>query len=145
MQLIKLIKPNISLGLFYVIICLIVGECHPFSLVSMYNSFPDKACTFYLSDSKGRLLPLKSYYHYITGDLTHNYNAICRSMNMNGGNQAETPEQLDSIGKKMMEILEQRRFLKPPVDPIQLHQVYYSLKGDSIHSSDNIIYEALTR
>jgi hypothetical protein len=141
MQWIKSVRQNISLGLCYIIISLIVGECHPFSLVSMYNSFPDKACTFYLSDSKGTLLPLARYYHYITGDLTHNYNAICRSMGINGGNQAETVEQLHTIAKSMMAILEQRCFSKPVADTVQLHQVYYFLKGDSIRSSDIIIYE----
>ncbi len=140
--MIKYNEQNISVGLCYVILSLIIGECHPFSLVDMYNRFPEKACTFYLTDTKGKLLPIENYYHYKTGDLTHNYNAICKSKNITGDNHTLTSEQLHNIGEIMMSQLGQRCFSKPLANTIQLHQIYFFLKNDSIQSNDIIMYEA---
>jgi hypothetical protein len=141
-QVIQFFKQNILFGLCYVILSLLIGDCHPFSLVSMYDSFPESATTFYLSDKKGKLLPLKSYYHYGTGDLTHFYGAFCESKNFSREEEAQSPAQLNAIGEAMISELEQHKFAALPADTVQVHQVYYFFKDGSLHQKDNVIYES---
>jgi hypothetical protein len=135
------IKQNLFLGLCYIALSLIIGECHPFSLVSMYDSFPKTACTFYLSDNVGNLMPLQNYFDYKTADLTHNYYAICDKKKIAGGNETETQEQLHEIGKDMLNPLIQQLLIKEIPKKIQIHQVYYFLKNDSICSKEKMMYE----
>ncbi len=140
--MLKKIIPDVSIGVCYVVLSLLIGECHPFSKESMYDSFPDRSYTFYLSDTRGQLLPLKKYYHFTTNELTHVYNAICESRDLNGDREAE---QMQSIGMTLMEELNRRRFAAVPTDSIQLHQVNYFLQNDSIHTKDILMYETGSR
>jgi hypothetical protein len=135
------VKQNLFLGLCYILLSLAIGECHPFSLVSMYDSFPKTACTFYLSDDKGTMMPMQQYFADKTADLTHKYYAICESKKIEGGNDAETPEQLREIGKAMLDPMIPELITEMVPLKIQIHQVYYYLKNDSIYSKEKVMYE----
>jgi hypothetical protein len=140
--MLKKIIPAVSIGVCYVVLSLLIGESHPFSRELMYDSFPDRSYTFYLSDTHGQLLPLKKFYHFTTNELTHVYNAICESRDLNGEKEAE---QHQSIGKTMMEELSRRRFADVHTDSIQLHQINYFLQKDSIQTNDIMMYETGSR
>jgi hypothetical protein len=136
------IKQNIAVGICYVLLSLFIGECHPFSRVSMYDSFPDKSYTFYLSDNNGQQIPLKKHYRFSTGDLTHFYNAYCETHHISREMNGATVAQLQEIGAAMLAELKEREFLLPVADSIQLHAVYFLLKADSIYTHDILMYAA---
>jgi hypothetical protein len=132
------ILQHIFLGLSYVLLSLVIGECHPFSRVTMYNSFSKDALAFYLSDSTGKLLPVKKYFGYSADDIAHNYWTIKET---SLDYEKETQANLNEIGKAMWAQIAPRALSTQIPHSIQLHRVSYFLKDDSIIQTDIIIYD----
>ncbi len=139
--LLKHILPYTALGLSYVVLSLLIGEVHPFSLVPMYNNFPNYAYAFYVSDEEGKLLPVNTYFNYGAGDLSHNYVAVCESQKVFHGYNRETSGQLAAVGKVMLQKLYTFKRDSVPAQRLQLHRVNYTLTNDSITSKDVLMYE----
>lgn len=128
-------------GLMYVVLCLLVGENHPFSLVPMYDSFPDQSYSFYLSNEQNKILPVESYFTYRAEDIAHNYYAIYDHLSGN-----ETDSMLHETGQAMWQRLLPN--IKPTAhlaDTVYLHRVTYYLHDDTINSSDEILYAGVTK
>jgi len=131
-----------TVGGGYLFLSLLFGEHHPFTLVPMYNSFPNYAYSFYLADSTNRLLPLAQYYSLADDELSHHYSSICQVQNIAFGNQCESPDQLQKIGSAMFAKLKHYRYAELPARKIQLHRVCYFLQADTIAQNDLVMFEA---
>jgi hypothetical protein len=140
------LSKNISFGLCYLILCLMVGEVHPFTVVPMYNNFPNWAYAFFVTDIEGKLLPGVKYFKTSSADLSHRYWAICERDRITCGNQTETKEELRKVGEVMLKDLMNNNLREFPSDTIQLHRVSYYFQNDSILSTNVLMYErAITR
>ena len=121
------------------IMSLLIGEVHPFSREPMYNSFPNLATAFYLSDSRGNLLPVTKYFSYNTDAITHNYHTIEEIM---GYQENETKSRLDKIGREMWTQILPHAYSGVIVHGITIHRVSYFLSKDTISQNDEILYQA---
>ncbi len=137
----KSILRNTSFGLGYLLLCLFLGEMHPFSLLPMYDSFPNWAYAFYVSDKQDNLLPNNKHFTIPAMDLAHNYYTICEDQKINTGYERETKEELNKAGEIMLEKLLAKRANTLTADTIQLHRICYSLEGDSVIAHNTIMYE----
>ena len=70
------LNSTFGLGVLYILISLAIGECHPFSRVEMYNSFPNRAESIALLNSDNKVIPIQQYFNYSSEHLTHNYNNL---------------------------------------------------------------------
>ena len=128
-----------ALAIVYILISLFVGECHPFTRVPMYNSFPNYAYAFYLADSTDKPA---FFYKYISSDLSHQYFSIAQRLNIRNGHQVETSEELTRIGKIMMENIINNDSKNFPKGRMELRRVAFAFEGDSIVKKDLILYTA---
>jgi hypothetical protein len=126
------------LGISYVILSLIIGENHPFSREPMYNSFPNLAIAFYLTDSTGHILPVKKYFGYNTDAITHNYHSIEETMGYPGN---ETKVILNQIGVKMWGQIRPHAYPSTITHGITLYRISYFLSKDTICQNDQILYQ----
>ena len=125
-------------GICYIIISLLVGEIHPFSRETMYDSFPNLAVTFYLNDSAANLLPVKKYFAYNTDAITHNYHNIEEIM---GYQQVETKQRLQEVGRKMWLQIMPRAYPTTDTHGITIHRVSYFMVNNSLQQNDEILYQ----
>lgn len=130
-------------GGIYIMLSLLLGELHPFTLVPMYNSIPNYAYSFYLSDSSNHLLPLGDYYYLANDELSHKYTTICEREHIKHGDQQETMQQLQIVGNAMFGKMKEYQRKKLPAGSIRLHRVCYFLRNDSILQSDLVMFEKL--
>ena len=135
---------NTSFGLGYLLLCLLAGEVHPFSLLPMYDSFPNWAYAFYVSDKQETLLPNNKYFTIPAMDLAHNYYAICEDQKINTGYEMETKQELNKAGEIILEKLLAKHSALLTADTLQLHRVCYSFQGDSVVTHNTIMYERAT-
>ncbi len=135
---------NVLVGIGYVVLSLLIGEQHPFTLVPMYNNLPNYAYSFYLSDDKGQILPFAKYFKCADDYPAHTYNAICENKKIRSGNRLETKQQLSEIGKQMIADLKEHQFALLPKSRIQLHRICYFLERDSLKKDDYLMYEELS-
>lgn len=132
---------GIWIGALYLLLSLFIGEQHPFTRVPMYSSFPNYAYSFYLSDSANNLLPLATYYHLADDELSHHYSSICEGKKNPYGNQIETAEQLQSVGKLMFEKLKPYQYASLSTEKMRLHRVCYYLSENKIRQTDIVLFE----
>lgn len=134
----------ISVFLFvgYIILSLLFNEFHPFSKYPMYNSFPNYAYTFYVSDEQGKLVPLQGHFQMQANELSHLYTTICETKNIKHGNGMESDEELGIIGKEMLEriISSKKGTLKN--DSLSIHREYYYFENGNIIKDDRELYTA---
>jgi hypothetical protein len=121
-----------------------IGEFHPFSLLPMYDSFPNWSYAFYISDSKGQLIPNDGNFSIRSADLAHRYYAICDSANVPTGYQKESELELHKVGQIMMRTILSTAPIALRWDTLQLHRVCYYLEDVSILVHNIIMYEAAT-
>ncbi len=122
---------NISLFTIYVALSLVIGEFHPFSQYEMYSNFPNQATAFYLSAPNGQVIPLQSFFHYKTADISHNYSAI--KQNFSNANDS-------TIGAKIFSQLLLHQIKNLPYDTIQLNKVEFSIAG-ALNKKTETMYE----
>ncbi len=139
---ISFIRKNLMVGIIYLILCLLVGETHPFTLMPMYNKFINYAYSFKVTDKEGKIIPVKQYYNTNCGSLAHKYYAIAQSLGINYGFEKETPKELELTGKQMLKELQERKKMNPPVDTICLYLVNHSFRNDSIVKTEKLMYAA---
>jgi hypothetical protein len=121
-----------AVGGIYLGLCLWIGEVHPFTLVPMYNNFPNYGYAFYITDEVNHVIPIKSYFRYESGGLGHYYNAMANKYKFSTGFEIESPEELSIIGKEMLTQLADKCYQSPPAKAIVLHRVCYTFVNDSL-------------
>jgi hypothetical protein len=129
----------IAVAILYMTGSLLIGEIHPFSCFPMYSSFPNWSYAFYLADKNNKLIPAEEF-HTTGGYIGHSYYAVCSSKKILYGNAMESKEELQSIGKEMMNlILLKNKSAK--YSNIALHRIYFYYQNDTIKQQNKIIYE----
>jgi hypothetical protein len=104
-----------AVGGIYLGLCLWIGEVHPFTLVPMYNSFPNYGYAFYITDEHNKVLPIKKYFSYQSGNLGHYYNAMAQ--------------------------LAEKCYKLPSAEAIVLHRACFTLVNDSIEQHDVVMHQ----
>lgn len=108
----------------------------------MYNSFPNWSYAFYLSDQDGKLIPSYDVFKVSGGWLGHTFASVCQDKNINYGHNVESEEELNIVGKQMMDmILEKNVKNAEKFKQINLHKIDFKLVNYSIVKTDKIIYE----
>ncbi len=136
------IKKNLMIGIIYLILCLLIGEIHPFTLMPMYNKFVNYAYSFKVTDKEGKVIPVSSYYSTTCGSLAHKFYAIAQTFGINYGFDSETPQELQLIGKQLLKELQASRKTNPQADTIYLYLVNHSFENDSIVKTERLMYAA---
>lgn len=131
---------GIYLGLFYVAFSLVIGEQHPFTLVPMYNGFPNYAYSFYMTTANGKLLPFKNYFKCKDDYPSHLYGSICDKNGINAGNEMETDTQLAIVGKAMLATLKKQPKQPLPQGEIQIYRICYYSEVNKIKSRTKKMY-----
>lgn len=129
-------KEKLAVGIVYLLLCLVMGENHPFSMQPMYSSFPNSAHSFYLSNEDNKLLPIHEFFNYSSEDLAHNYSVISSTTNQNNKLQDS------AVGRLMMQLVLPRAYSAAKnFDSLRLHKVtYYLSETDSVFQKDEILY-----
>lgn len=135
----------IMVGLCYIALSVWFGEVHPFTVVPMYNNFPNWAYSFYMSDKNNNIIPIATYFNYKDDELSHNFSAICSSENISYANKTIVDPELLKVGKLMALQLFKKKIKPLDTDSVRLHRVCYFLCNDSICSTDLILYEGLAQ
>jgi hypothetical protein len=130
-----------AVGGIYLGLCLWIGEVHPFTLVPMYNSFPNYGYAFYITDEHNKVLPIKKYFSYQSGNLGHYYNAVASSHGFATGFEMESAAELAIIGQEMMAQLAEKCYKLPPTEAIVLHRACFTLVNDSIEQHDVAMHQ----
>ncbi len=136
---------GIILGLLYVAASIIIGEQHPFTLVPMYNGFPNYAYSFSMTTADGTLLPFNVYFDCKDDFPSHLYGSICDKMGINAGNETETDMQLKRVGEAMLLSLKRYSTQPLPKGEIQLHRICYYSENELIKSSAKKMYSEYQR
>jgi hypothetical protein len=123
------IRKNMLLGLAYILLCLLIGEVHPFTRVPMYNKFDDYAYSFKLTDSDDQLIPISKYYRISSAGLGHKYSLFMQN-----------PEALAYSGRELLNQLQESRKAKPPADSLRLYLVRHYLTNDSLLQTETLMY-----
>jgi|GEM_PF-1708398 len=134
------IKQRSWLLVLYVPLCLLIGEAHPFSNVSMYSSFAPDAYAFMLTDNRDNIIPISKYYSTHSGNLGHEFNSICADMHINGYPDYAKAENVIAIGKVLFAHLQLKEISTPPTDSVKLYMVSYTYGGNKISSNKTLMY-----
>lgn len=130
---------NAGLGTGYLLLSLAVGEVHPFTLVPMYNQFPNWSYAFFITDEKEQVIPIKAHFRYGAGNLGHHFCAVAADENIHYGNRVESGEELEKIGGSMLEKLSGQCYKKPESAEVQLHRLCFYWEQDSIRTEDKML------
>lgn len=111
-----------------IIFTFIIGEFFPFSHYPMYNNFPNYAYTFYIKDQNGELLgdnmPIS------VAGFSHIYVSECIDEQIKFGNARESQEDLQEIGKNMInQVLDFNSLKQNNINKVNL----YRLNSHFIH------------
>jgi hypothetical protein len=124
----------------YILGSLLLGEIHPFSRFPMYNQFPNWSYVFYLSDENYELIPSMKF-NISGGWIGHTFYAICQDENILYGDNVESEEELEIVGRKMLDIILPKNQDELSIHKIiHLHKVSYFFEGSEIISSDKVMY-----
>lgn len=128
-----------SIAILYMSCSLLIGEIHPFSRFPMYNSFPNWSYAFYLADENGKLIPAKEF-NTIGTNIGHTFYSISESEKIDYGNGIESNAELQTIGKKMMDLIMLNN-KSTKQHKVVLHRIYFYYQNDTINQQNKIIYE----
>ena len=136
--------PNFLIFVLYVlfsksIIFLYKREFHPFTLVPMFNNFPNWSYTFYVTNDHDSLIPIMKYFNYDAGTLGHKFYAIGDVMKYNYGYQRETESELDILGKQMLESLKESQTKNIPTDKLKLYRKTFYWENGKIREKDVLL------
>ena len=132
----KMIRRNAAF-LVFLFGSLLLAEQYPFTRFPMYNSFPNYSYVFYLSDVKNHPIPL-SEVAMVGGELAHHYFAIANAHGFSNGNNLETRQHLQQIGKEMARMIRQKKpnFTKK----FLIHRLYFFKQNNQLKKQDRVIY-----
>jgi hypothetical protein len=140
-SVVDFIRKNILLGAFYIVLCILIGEVHPFTKVSMYNKFVNYAYAFKLTDSNDSIIPIKQNFDWGAGALSHKYSNFMAAHHFEYGNNVESDSSLQLAGKQLLTELKRSKKLKVTIpDSLKLYLVSYSLAGDSVIEEQKLLY-----
>jgi hypothetical protein len=128
----------------YLSLSLLIGEFHPFSQFPMYNSFPNYAYAFYVSNENEQLVPYSKNFHFNknAGHLAHIFYATFSHYNYPYGYNQEDSTHLKVVGKELIErLLSQENTDNYHFDTLILYKRCYFLREEQIHYTDQIMYE----
>lgn len=134
------VRNKMMLALVYLILCLIIGEAHPFTRVSMYNNFTKYAYSFKLTDNKENLIPFEKYYRVSSSALAHKFVVIAQELTPAWAYGSETPETLAIIGRELLKELQESKKTTPPADTLRLYLVRHYMYSDSLMKTEKLIY-----
>ena len=134
------LRKNFAVGFIYLLLCLMIGETHPFSLVEMYNSFPNFARTFLLTDSHENVLPFNEYYWLNSSDLSHKYTTAVELIESKKPGQKLTPDDLQKVGEIMMKALLDNSKKPVKTDSIKLYLITNYMSNDSVQTDKQLLY-----
>lgn len=135
----KWVLAHAALGIGYLLLSLTIGEVHPFTLVPMYNHFPNWSYAFYLTDEKNQLIPLKEHFRYSAGNFGHHFCAVAEDENISYGERRESDSELNLIGEKMLLKLSGQCYKKTEAEEVRLHRLCFYWEGDSVQTEDKTI------
>lgn len=123
----------------YTGLALWIGEIHPFTLVPMYNQFPNWSYAYYLTNEKQEMIPIKTHFNYHAGSLSHLFCGIAAEKKIAYGNMMESEEDLAVIGTRML--FQLKPFLKKDFtgEQIQIHRKTFFIQHEQISSRDQIL------
>jgi hypothetical protein len=140
-SVIDFIRKNILLGAVYVVLCILIGEVHPFTKVAMYDKFINYAYSFKLTDNKEQVIPLTGYFRITSGSISHKYFTVMQQRGLEYGFGKESDSTLKAVGAVLLQDVKSRKKTKPiPSDSLRLYLVYYSLEHDSIRQIERLMY-----
>lgn len=108
---------------------LIFGETHPFSRYPMYSSFPNWSYVFYITDEHDKIIPFEKI-NIHGAEVSHLYYLISEDLQILCGDFQESEEDLDIIGRKMLEVIKAQKGFDYPT--IKLYRDGFYLENDSI-------------
>lgn len=136
---------NYLLLIFYVAVSLLIGrEFHPFSNYPMYNSFPNYGYVFYITNERDSLIPLGITFrgHKSAGYVGHMYCSFMNSKGYPGGEEKETPEQLQEAGKMLLNNLLESPYANAiQADTVKLYRRCYLLEKGKLINHNYLMYE----
>jgi len=127
---------------FSVFFSLLLGEFHPFSKFSMHDSIPNWSYVFEIKNEKNEILFFKRDFRtYNACNASSLYNSIAKKYNLSTGEEKESKEILEIIGKEMMQKM--KSDLKKPTSfsILKLYRKNYFISNDSLKESQILIYE----
>lgn len=127
---------NVKFGLFYVLLSLIIGECHPFSRETMYNTFPNLAVVCYLRGEKGVLVPVKKNFSYSIDAITHNYWNILEKTENKKDNRTHA-----EFGSQLWNQIAPHAYNSTVLKRLTIHRMSYFLRNDTIIQNDTVLYQ----
>jgi hypothetical protein len=127
---------QIKYGLLYVVLSLIIGEYHPFSRETMYDSFPNLAIVCYLRNSQGEIVPVKKKFHYTADNITHNYWNILEKIADKNKEMS-----LKEVGANLWTQIAPHAYHSTILDGLAIHRISFFIRNDSIIQNDEILYQ----
>ncbi|MBS1624592.1 MAG: hypothetical protein JST83_11265 [Bacteroidetes bacterium] len=140
--MLKKVIQSLSLGICYVILSLCIGECHPFSRVSMYDSFPQDAYTFYISDGQNAVLPLTRYSRMTTDGVTHFFNAWREYRKVSADTLMKNERLYAEAGQAIAREIRKHQYANHPLGDFRVHEIFFFAQGDTIKNEDKVMYES---
>lgn len=128
-----------SIAICYLLISLFKGEFHPFTRVPMYNSFPNYAYIFYITDAMGKNLCVTNE-HLNSGYLSHIYCSITSKYHLFYGFRKETKAEMNFVAQKMFENFKNERNIILPKGDIHLIRISFSIENEKLYKQNDLIY-----
>ena len=139
MQNLRTLLKNSFLLLGYTALALWIGEVHPFTLVPMYNQFPNWSYAYYLTNEKQEMIPIKKHFNYHGGSLSHLFCSIAQEKNIAYGNRIESDSELAVIGTRML--MQLQPLVKKEISgrELHIHRKTFFIQQGRISSQDQVL------
>jgi hypothetical protein len=127
----------------YIIGVIVFGEAHPFSMLTMYSSFPDYSYVFFFTDDKNKIIK-SSELNAITSNLGHMYATVCEKNKFKYGHGMESDSVLHEVGHQMLNIIKiNNSKLKHNNKKVKLNRMYFYYEGKMIKCKKQEMYETV--
>lgn len=125
---ISVFRSKFFVFIFYVGLCISIGEIHPFTKVPMYTSFQKEITIYSMTDDKGNFIPFYNYTSLSASQIMHKKSALFERYN---GKVPDSSLQ-HLIQANILEEIQSNRFSHLPQKKLVLVANRLFLKGDSI-------------
>jgi hypothetical protein len=127
----------------YIIGVFVFGEAHPFSMLTMYSSFPNYSYVFFFTDDKNKIIK-SSELNAITSNLGHMYATVCEKNKFSYGHGLESDSVLHEVGKQMLNIIKiNNSKLIHNNKKVKLNRMYFYYEGNIIKCKKQEMYETI--